>query len=320
MKAKDLYRILSAPKIQSELKLDSGETLALARELLYLRRGIYEQTFPELKARSLIPVSNEIDPAADTHSFASGTSHGTAKVGGGYKGPAPRVESDIGETIGKIEPIRQAYAFDIMELRQSQRYGRPIQARKATDARAAMERALEDVAAKGANSAFTGLLNNANCTVDAAASLPNGSWVQGTTTGEQMVQDLHKFVQNMIDETLETEQPTDLLLAPSKFGMLSTTVYNATSGDMTALTAFLNQSPWVKRVRSWNRCKGAGVGNADRAVAYKPDPSKLVLDISQEFEQFAPQQEGLEFVTDCHMRVAGVSMFKPKSVRYCDDI
>jgi hypothetical protein len=55
-------------------------------------------------------------------------------------------------------------------------------------------------------------------------------------------------------------------------------------------------------------------------MIYRKDPDALVLIVPQEFEQFPPEQRGMEFITACHLRTGGVVSFYPLSISYGDTI
>ena len=50
------------------------------------------------------------------------------------------------------------------------------------------------------------------------------------------------------------------------------------------------------------------------ALMYEKNPRVLNLVISQEFEQFPPQQDGLTWEIYCHLRTGGVNVIRPLAV------
>lgn len=300
-----------------DLRLDAGEALSLARELIYQRAALKAKLFPEFKGRSLVPVSNEIDPGAEEHSYVSMTRLGKAEVTNNYSTKSPRLDAFLGETLGKIKGLRGHYSWTIQDLRRAALAGRPLKTMKAEVARSAIEEAIDYNIAFGIDgTAITGLLNNANA---GTATPPTGTWVLGTTAGEDMLADLDFAVNKGIDDTNDIEHPDTLVLPPKQFQILNTTKIG-TSSDKSALKAYLENATYIKNIIPWWRCKTAGSGSTTRAVLYKRDPSKLVADIPQEFEQFAPQLRSMEYIVECHARVAGVTVYYPKSIYYMDGI
>lgn len=299
------------------LKIDAGETVTLARELLYQRLALKNKQYPEHKGRLLAPVSNEIDSGAEEHSYKSYDRTGKAELTNNYSTKSPRLDVFLAETIGKIKGVRGHYGWSIQDLRRAAMTGRPLQSIKASSARDAIEEALDYAIAFGVDgTALTGLLNNADAS---SASLPHGSWVLGTTTGDEMIEDIDFVVNKMIDDTNEIEKPDTVILPPLKYAIFSSTLMGVSS-HRTALKTYLENATYIKNVVSWYRTKTAGGSGATRMVVYKRDPEKLVADIPQEFEQFAPEINGMEYTVECHARTAGVSVFYPKSISYADNV
>jgi hypothetical protein len=53
------------------VKLDADESIFFARELESVKSKTYDRLYPEYKALSLIPVSEEVDPGAETIKYES---------------------------------------------------------------------------------------------------------------------------------------------------------------------------------------------------------------------------------------------------------
>ena len=58
----------------------------------------------------------------------------------------------------------------------------------------------------------------------------------------------------------------------------------------------------------------------DTQITYKRDADTLSLEIPQDFEQFAPQQKGMEYEVLVHERIGGVLLYYPLATAKCDDI
>jgi hypothetical protein len=50
-------------------RFDSKFTSALERQLEFIKAQTYDIVYPELKARTLIPVDNSVDPGAETITY-----------------------------------------------------------------------------------------------------------------------------------------------------------------------------------------------------------------------------------------------------------
>ena len=95
---------------------------------------------------------------------------------------------------------------------------------------------------------------------------------------------------------------------------------SATFPGVTILEYFLRTSQYVKQVDVWDKLVGVGSGGTDRMVCYRRDPEALELIVPQEFEQFPPEREGLEWEVACHARCAGVVAYYPLSISVGDGI
>ena len=62
------------------LRQDAKYTAILEKKLEYLKTKIYEVVYPKLKARQLIPVSNEADPGAETITYEQWDDFGMAQI------------------------------------------------------------------------------------------------------------------------------------------------------------------------------------------------------------------------------------------------
>jgi hypothetical protein len=301
-------------------RIDAAEGLFLSRQLEHIRASTYDIKYAKLKGRMFCPVDNSVSPGAETHTYRQYDMRGLAKIIANYATDLPRADVVAAEFTSKIRGIGASYGYSIQEVRAARFAGQPLEQRKANAARRAVEEKLDSVAQEGDDAhGLLGLLNQPNAT---DYSIPNGAgglatWV--SKTPDEVIADLHGIVNNTIAVTKEVETPDTILLPIEQYQLISSKRMG--DGDSTTiLKHFLATSPHVKDVQPWYACNGAGDGGADRMVCYRKDPDALVLIISQEFEQFPPEQRGMEFVTACHLRTGGVVMFYPLSMAYGDGI
>jgi hypothetical protein len=120
-----------------------------------------------------------------------------------------------------------------------------------------------------------------------------------------------------VSATNGVEIPDTIAMPLAHYGILTTIPRSATS-DTTLLSFFLANHPMIKSVVPWYKLKGAGTSSYDRIMVFRRDPNAIGLVIPQEFEQFPPQQKGLEFEVPCHGRIGGVIAYYPMSVLYMD--
>ena len=84
------------------------------------------------------------------------------------------------------------------------------------------------------------------------------------------------------------------------------------------MSYILRMSPWIKSIKHWAQLDTAGSGSKERIVAMETGPDIARVMIPQEFEQFPPLPVNLSFKILCHMRYAGVAIFRPSAICYVD--
>lgn len=300
--------------------LDANESIFFARELEFVKSNTYDVLYPELKARKLLPVSNEAAPYADAIVYQQFDQVGVAKIIAGYQGPLPRADIKGKEFINPIKSLGCSYGYNIMEVRKSAALGKKLEQRKANSAKRAIAQKENDIAFLGDSDAgLSGFLNHSSIS---EITIPNdgsgSSKLWSTKTNAQILRDLHLMASRPVETTKGVEIPDTLLLPLTAFNLIASTPWSTSNDGKTILAVFLEQSQYIKQVDWLNELETAGAGNLRRMMSYKRDPMKLTLEIPQEFEQLDPQAVGLEFEIPCHSRIGGVLIYYPLGVSYGD--
>lgn len=301
--------------------LDADESVFFARELEFVKSKSYDKKYPELKARTLIPVSNEAEPWADAIVYESFDMVGFAKMIVGYSDDLPRADVKGTEFINPVKSVGASYGYNIMEVRKSRARGKNLEQRKANAAKRAILQEENRIAFLGdAKTNLKGFLNHANVPVLTLPADGTGSTTTWSTkTTAQILRDMHAIVNAPINNTLGVEQPNTLLLPRTSYLYVKSTPWATNNDGRTILDLFLQQQSGIS-VDWLNELETAGAGATKRAVAYRRDPEALTLEIPQDFEQFDPQPRNLEFVVPCHSRIGGVIFYYPMSATYADGI
>jgi len=123
------------------------------------------------------------------------------------------------------------------------------------------------------------------------------------------------------------EIPDTIIMPIGQYSLLNST-YRSEYSDLTLMAAFLKNRPYITKV-DWV-ADLAGVSpvpstlvpgsSTDVMVIYKRDDEHLTLEIPQPFEQLDIERRGLEYVTPCHARCAGVIVYYPLSVSIVEGI
>lgn len=305
---------------------DAGESLWFARQLEYMRPGLFEVLYPELKGKQIIPVNNSVHPGAEVYTYRAFDKTGKAIVISDYSKGSPRSDVKGLESTQVIRGITTSYGYNMQELRAAMLAQLPLDVRKAMAARDLVERTLDNLIFYGdAASGLSGFVNLSTGTTSftVANGGTSGTKLWRTKTPDEIAADMHGVVNAVVTNTLEVEQP-DTLVLPLKAYAIAASRRMADGSNQTVLDFFLKTSPFCKQVIPTHKLDYAQranwTGTSGRMVALKQDPMKLEAIIPQEFEQLPPQMDGFETVTICHARSGGVVAYYPASIAYGDGI
>ena len=298
----------------SDFRMDDAG-LFLERQLEFIRPQVFEVTYADIKYPTLLPVTSEAGPGAQTFTYRIMDSTGEFKLIADAADDLPRADISQVEKSINIRSFGGSFGYTVQELRAAQMANIALEQRRASAVRRAYEEKVEAVAMFGESSVgLAGFFNNA--TVDVIAT---DRWFTGTTasgTAQDMLELLNYGVSAIINASNMKEQPDTILLAYEDYNKISTT-RNSDSSDVTVLEYFLRTNPYIRNVEPINQLDADNsVLNTNRMVVYKRDPEKVQLHIPQPLELFPPQQRGLEFIVPAHARVGGVALYYPKSVIY----
>ncbi len=300
--------------------LDAAENAFIERKLEYVKAKVYEQPYPDLLGRQMVPVSHEVPAGAETIKYDIFDKVGLAQRIRSYSDNLPRANVKVREERSPVHGYGIAYGYSNRELRASILANVNLDAREASAARFGFELAVDVVAAFGNSEGLLGLLTlpNANIyTVPADGTGPSSHLL--TKTPDQIIRDLNGVSNKSVGLTNGIEMPDTLALPIDQYNYIASTPRSANS-DTTILKFFLGANPFVKTVIPWYRCKGAGSGGTDRMLAYKRSPDKMTLEIPMEFTQQPPQLRNLAVDVPCEGEVGGVICPYPMSVTYGDGI
>lgn len=297
------------------IKLDANETAFLKKELEHIKTETYDVKFEELKARTLIPVNSSAGDHSEYITYRSYNMFGMAKIVESYAKDFPRVDVSVVEKSVKVYPLGDSYGYSLQEVRQSNKTGKNLDQKKSNAAKRAMMQAENAFALFGnAVLGVFGLLNHPN--VPSIAPAAAGAW--STKDGDQIIADIAALVDGMCTATKGLEVPDTMLLPKSLLTIMRTK--RMPDGTMTIMKYAMEAFPEIKNWDWLSDLDTAGAGSTKRIVLYRRNRDALELEIPVDFEQFEPQQEGLEFVVYCHERIAGTIVYYPLSLAYMDGL
>lgn len=296
----------------SDFRMDEAG-LFLERQLEFIRPQVFEVQYADIKYPTILPVTSEAGPGAQTFTYRVMDATGEFKLIADAADDLPRADISQVEKSINIRSFGGSFGYTVQELRAAQMANISLEQRRASAVRRAYEEKVEEVALFGESSVgLQGFFNNA--TVDVVAA---DKWFSGSgTTAQDMLDLLNYGVTAIINGSNMKEQPDTILMAWEDYNTISTR-RNSDSSDVTVMEYFLRTNPYIRNIEPINQLDAdKSTLSKNRMVFYKRDPQKVQLHIPQPLELFPPQQRGLEFIVPAHARVGGVALYYPKSVLY----
>ncbi len=296
----------------SDFRMDEAG-LFLERQLEFIRPQVFEVQYADIKYPTILPVTSEAGPGAQTFTYRVMDATGEFKLIADAADDLPRADISQVEKSINIRSFGGSFGYTVQELRAAQMANIALEQRRASAVRRAYEEKVEEVALFGESSVgLQGFFNNA--TVDVVAA---DKWFSDSgTTAQDMLDLLNYGVTAIINGSNMKEQPDTILMAWDDYNTISTR-RNSDSSDVTVMEYFLRTNPYIRNIEPINQLDAdKSTLSKNRMVFYKRDPQKVQLHIPQPLELFPPQQRGLEFIVPAHARVGGVALYYPKSVLY----
>lgn len=303
---------------------DANESIFFARELEHIKAKTYDVKYPELKARTLFPVSSEAGSGAETITYEQYDSVGLAKIIASYADDLPRADVKGKQFTSIVKSLASSFGYSVQEIRAAQMAGKPLVQRKSDAAKKAIMTKEDQIAFNGdVDNNIVGFLNTPNIPLVVLAADGAGAlttFASKVLTPSLILRDLNKVVNSIVELTNEVEIPDTMLIPTEVYNLLKTTPWSANNDGKSVLKLFLENNDYIKNVFSVPRLKGAGAGGLNRMAVYRRDPNALTLEIPQDFEMLEEQPRGLEYVTPCHSRIGGVIVYYPLSIAFADGV
>jgi hypothetical protein len=302
------------------VRLDAGETAAIARQLTYNIKRLFDKKYPELRARDFIPVNYEVPEGAEAWSEKGFDWAGMAKIIDSFADDLPLVDIMAEEVLHKPKYAGDAYMYTLEDLARQAFSGIQVDNKRAFAAKRAWENLVEQLGAIGNAAAnIPGFLTNANVTVlTAAGGNINGAWA--TATSQQIYSDLMIMTSTMVSTTKGVFKPDTMLLPISSYEIVMTKPFSDLDPTPVGMV-FLKNNPHIRNIDQWAFLETAdAAGTGPRAVVYKRDSEILELMIMKEFTQLPPKQKALAFLIDCYGVIGGVAIHYPLGIEYVDGL
>jgi len=306
---------------KDSFRLDANESAIFARQLEYIKAKTYDTKYKDLKAYMLIPISTEAPNGATQITYRKFTGVGFAQIISDYAQDFPRVDVYGEEVTIKIKGIGDSFGYSIKEIRSSQMAGTRLDQRRAKTAKQAIEQLINSIGLTGdSDFGLTGLLNYSGMTeYTLIADGVGSSKTWAAKTPDQIVRDVTGLVSAVVVPTNGKEIPTILILPLTQYLYIANT--RMTDGNSkTILQYIMENNPFLQQIEWVAELSTAGTGSTTRMMVYPKDENNLTMELPQPFEQFPPQQKGMEFEIPCHAETAGVLVYYPLSIAFADGI
>lgn len=293
-------------------RFDSNETLFLARELESIESTLYEWEEKELKYRSLIPVSNEDSPGAESITYRMITMIGMAKIIANYSDDIPRADAITKEYTQNVKTIAISFGYNTQEIRAAAMANKPLDRIKADAARRAVRELENEICWTGEDShGIIGFLNNTNIPIQAAPSGVSGvTWA--LKTPDEIIRDVSLGVQTVRTQSKGIHSP-DTMILPIAQHTLITTLPRSANSDTTIANFILNNKAFGITQIDWlNELDNAFTGETeDGAVFYEKNSRIIQNRIPLEMITHPIQEQGLEFIVPVEARNGGIVVRYP---------
>ena len=306
--------------LRNKYNWDENESIFFARELEYIKAKTYDIKYPQLKARSVIPLNLEANPGAETITYRQYDQVGMGKIIANYADDLPRADVGGKEFHSPVKTIGISYGYNIDEVMAVRMTGKPLEQKRASAAKRGnliIENTIGFFGDTEHN--LGGMLNNSNVTV---MSIPNdgtGNSKKFTTkTADQIQRDINSISRQVFTVSKGREYIDTVLLPLASWEL----IHNARLPNTRAsvLDWIIDKSPHIKRIGWLNELETAGAGDTTRMVGYRYDVDALSLEIPLDFSQLPVEPKNLEFLINTHQRCGGTIVYYPLSMIYADGI
>ncbi len=290
--------------------------LFLARELEQVLARTFEVQYSDIKYSSVLPISTEVGPGADSFTYRIFDAQGQMKLIADKASDLPRADVLRKEVTHQVRSLGASFGYSIQETRAAAMVpGMNLEQRRANAVRRAYEEKVQDVAFFGdAGVSMDGFFNNAN--VD--KTVPSKWFDDATITTDEMLEILNEAPTSIVQGSNMKETPNTMLVPYDVYRIISTTARSTTS-DTTVLEFFLRTNPFIRSIEPINELEAAKSDLAkDRIICYDRSPEKVQLHLPRTLEFLPPVRSNLEFTVAAHARIGGVALYYPKSVLYVE--
>jgi hypothetical protein len=302
-------------------RLDANETAMFAQKLEHEQAQAVLAEFPELKAKSFIPIDTTVDPGADSFVWYYYEQIGLAKIVANYATDLPNITMFGKKNISPIESVGASYGYSVQDIARAAKTGLALEGQKSIFCREAIERVHDRILAHGdPATGIPGFLDHPNVTVIDTGF--TGDWTDEATTSKQILADLMIMAFYLRGATKQVHGSGGLrmILGTEGYEIIATRIFSDYTGA-SVLKTFMEAQKIVTEVESWEQCDLADEqGDGERIVVYEPQIRNLKGLVPKAFDALPAQASGLDFLVPCFGRTGGTVVQKPLSMVYFDGL
>jgi len=289
----------------------------------YIEAAVYAVKYGDIQYPNLIPVDTSANPFAKSVTYFSSDKAGVAGWINGNSDDIPMADVEMSQFETAVFTAGIGYGYGWEEINQAQMLGIGLANNKAMAARRAAEEMIDRIALQGDTvKGFEGLFDHSSVTATGAS---NGDWDGGTTTPDEIIEDINGCLTNVQTQTNNIVLADTLLLPYSKWNYIASRRLTETS--MTILefvrmnNVFTAQTGGALTIRAARQLDDAGVSATARMIGYRRSPEVLKLHMPMPHRFLPVWQSGpLRWDVPGVFRLGGLDVRLPEEISYVDGI
>jgi hypothetical protein len=301
---------------------DASGQIFMARQLEYIESTVYQVEYQDLQWRSLFPIDTSVPEGVKSTTYTVMDKSGKSRwLNTGAK-DLPRVDVAGKDVNNPVHWAGVSYGYNIGELASARYLGISLDAAKAQAARRAHEELMSDAVWNGnADLNFVGVFTTGNGIPRTTVPAGVGGVTWALKTPDEILADVNLGFSKVVEDTLQVERPTHMLLPTKQYNDIATR--RVTDTAETVFSYLVRSSPWIAgpdRIVSVPELDGAGAGGVDTALIYTRSPQKIETIIPKDITFLPVQQIGLEYVVNCVIVFGGLRIRYPLSAHILEGI
>jgi hypothetical protein len=289
----------------------------------HIEPGVYRMKYADIQYPALIPVDTSAHPFAKTVTFYSSDKAGAAGWLNGNADDIPMADVEMSQYESSIFTAGIGYGYGWEEINQAQMLGVNLSADKAAAARRAAEEMIDRIALEGDSSKnMEGLFDHSAVTATGAS---NGDWNGGSTTPDQIIEDVNDALTSIQSATNNISMADTLIMPYAKWNYIASK--RLTDTAMTVLEFIRMNNVYTATtgsplmIRAARKLDTAGVSSTARMIAYRRHPEVLKLHMPMPHRFLPVWQAGpLRWEIPGVLRLGGLDVRLPKEISYVDGL